>query len=421
MQYLLGCKRKIREVIKNYLIFTLPFALMVSLIGTMVYEYFPFFDRPWKIFITFFVLMLFGLFLCGYLTIKIPGNIKKLYRSIEKEYEILQDGMIAHEFSDQQILKLNDVYKLFSEHLFSTIKTTEKMSIELINGLEYLYKNTRRQTELIENSVSSGHNLLSVIEKQMNYNKEMIEILQNLMESYQKNLENTLNRISSLVNEVNNVTPLMDSIKDIAEQTNLLALNAAIEAARAGEQGRGFGVVADEIRKLSMKTESTSKQIINQIKKLSDKMNKEFESLKKQMSQSKHLKHLQDAENTVKEMESSFSSVGNLIFDIIQKIHEQNEVVLKTVTDLLGKIQFQDVIRQKLERVIEDLKELSEYNTALLQWLSNPKEGKRPVEIQKLLDSFYQRYVMQSQREIHEKIVNNALQKKEEAPKIELF
>ncbi|MCA1041548.1 methyl-accepting chemotaxis protein [Bacillus infantis] len=64
-----------------------------------------------------------------------------------------------------------------------------------------------------------------------------------------------------LLEKMKEVTKALSSIEYISNQTNLLSLNASIEAARAGANGAGFGVVAGEIRKLSVQVKQSAETI----------------------------------------------------------------------------------------------------------------------------------------------------------------
>ena len=71
-----------------------------------------------------------------------------------------------------------------------------------------------------------------------------------------------LNSITSqAVSKVEGTEQVFGVIEGVAKQTNMLGLNASIEASRLGDQGKGFGVVAEEVRKLAVRSSDSARQI----------------------------------------------------------------------------------------------------------------------------------------------------------------
>ena len=132
-------------------------------------------------------------------------------------------------------------------------------------------------------------------------------------------------QVSQLQDQSQQISSVIQVIREIADQTNLLALNAAIEAARAGEQGRGFAVVADEVRKLAERSARSTEEItatVSQVRASAETVSATMEQTVGRVNES--VTRADDAGDAIRKIGESSQHTVEMVGEIADAIKEQS-------------------------------------------------------------------------------------------------
>ncbi|MEZ9711509.1 methyl-accepting chemotaxis protein [Vibrio cyclitrophicus] len=192
--------------------------------------------------------------------------------------------------------------------------------------------------------------------------QQVIELSAGEMRKLVERMSSAVPIVEELAKNNGNITEILSVIEGISEQTNLLALNAAIEAARAGEQGRGFAVVADEVRNLASRTQSS----VGEIRTVIDKVHAGTQDVVEAIQEGNILAndtalHVQNAVEDLGSIFTSIEEISDMNSQIVRAAEEQQSVSgevnqsVVNIRDLSAKILDQAAASEQVGSEIEQL------------------------------------------------------------------
>ena len=272
---------------------------------------------------------------------EVAGNTKTTIEQVTQAIDSVAQGAVKQAESTQEA-------NTEVEHLKNSLDETK----EYVSGMNGM---TEKANEVSTEGIESVKDLIEKSGKTAEKSKVSLEVMNEMVESIDK------------------IFYISDTIADITSQTNLLSLNASIGAARAGEMGKGFAVVADEIRKLA----DESKESTDEIKKIITEITEKSKLVESTMQENEVLQtEQQEAINRTEEIFGEIMKQIEMLGSGMERINALNDTMSANkdlVVDKMGTIASvseqsaaaTEEVNASTEQVNVTMEEISEHTETL--------------------------------------------------------
>jgi methyl-accepting chemotaxis protein len=286
--------------------------------------------------------------------------------------------------------------------------------------------------------VSEMTGRMSHRERQLSHVKRAVEGDVRVVSDLNRRIENLTERMrdgigkdgeafAAFVEEMGVMRKRVAAVGGIAQQTHILSLNARIEAARAGRHGLGFAVVAQEVGRLANESRGFADQIAAAVRQMSATVEAQKSRLASRLSQqeaefAEEISGLGELARRLISLGDDYSGVAEEHAELLRRVTASNEQLSLMIMELMASVQFQDIMRQRIEQVEATLTRICDQVSSLAQagglHESVIGEWAGDLNVGSLVDD----YVMEQQRVVHASSTRQEpAADAPDCPRIELF
>jgi methyl-accepting chemotaxis protein len=281
-------------------------------------------------------------------------------------FDALQCGL----YISENIACFRTFSDVMKKETTEVIKDTESNAVSLMTELREVENGLESLLNYIS-STSSSARAIEIVER----TESQLASSQTLIAEFSSERQRDAVKVKAGMDDIGKVveelSDTIQAVRGIARQTRMLALNATIEAVRAGEAGKGFAIVAAEVKELSLQSDRAAVAIGEGIAQLDKVVQTSMNTIlgDRMAKEESGFGVISDA---VRELTENLQTLITQQNDTLTKVQYENERLSVPIMQMIGSIQFQDVVKRRLEALVTCFDHISSQIEASVIELSNP-------------------------------------------------
>ena len=229
--------------------------------------------------------------------------------------------------------------------LGETVERTEASALAIMAQVRALCDGSTALTARLRAASDDA----GVFEAEVEHNVGALDRMATFLSCLPERLERDLTSIRRIATEIRGLGDLADSVQAISIQSHMLSINAAVEASRAGAQGLAFKVVAEEMRGLAANSHGAAARIGASLATIQGILKEGLEQNAERSADD--LMRIAETAHAVARLQGSFDRVSGSYQAGFTDMLAHGEALAAGSADVLGQLQYQDVVRQCVERL----------------------------------------------------------------------